>query len=497
MPDRVAAWQRSTLRVVVIAEWIALVVGIGASVSQRDSLAAALIAAAAGGLWVLVATAAPLTVSSRPYVVEALALVGVLTTMTAVTLTGAGESPFVLLAATPAIHVTVVGSGRTGFATGLLSGVLVLVVAFAQEESLAQAAAPAAMIVVMAAVMVQIRRVLVDIERRASSLEETAGEQQERLAQLEETHDLLERLSRAAESSDFNLPAVGMAALTALERRFPGLYGTVSLLTPSGPVTVARTGQRDLELVPTAVPLTVGERTVGVLTLQTDHPLPSAAALQESLHPVALAMANALLLQDVAGKAVNEERARLARDLHDEIGPSLASLGLSLDVAILEASDELAQAAHLRQLRQNVGRLVDEVRRTVADLREPKTASLVQRLVELAGELTTPPDLTIDLDERRPARPVLSPQIHAIVCEAVRNASRHAGATRVSVHGWIDYDRGRVIVEDDGTGFSLDDVPEGHFGVMGMRERAALSGIALELHPGSSGTRIVVEWGLT
>ena len=163
---------------------------------------------------------------------------------------------------------------------------------------------------------------------------------------------------------------------------------------------------------------------------------------------------------------------------------------------MIEAGERGPLVEHLGQLRDTVARLVDEVRTTVADLRERESTSLVGRLELLTAELPADPPILVTLDERRPVRPSLAPQIHAIVTESVRNAVHHAGAAKVTVHGWLDYDRGRLVVEDDGTGFDPDTLPEGHFGVIGMRERAARSGIDLDLSTGPDGTRVVVEWGL-
>jgi signal transduction histidine kinase len=150
---------------------------------------------------------------------------------------------------------------------------------------------------------------------------------------------------------------------------------------------------------------------------------------------------------------------------------------------------------HLRQLRGAVTRLVDEVRITVADLREGEVPSLRRRLADLIGHVPSPERLVLDFDERRPARPSLAHQIHAIVLEAVRNATRHADAENIRVGGWLDYDRGRLVIEDDGRGFDPENVEDGHYGLRGMNERALAAGIDIDIASGKEGTRIVVEWG--
>jgi signal transduction histidine kinase len=103
----------------------------------------------------------------------------------------------------------------------------------------------------------------------------------------------------------------------------------------------------------------------------------------------------------------------------------------------------------------------------------------------------------IEIDERRPPRPSLLPEIAGILGEAVRNAHQHADATRVRVHGWVNFDRGRLVVEDDGSGFDPAAPYPGHFGLLGMRERAQRVGGRLSIVRLERGTSISLEWGET
>jgi signal transduction histidine kinase len=82
----------------------------------------------------------------------------------------------------------------------------------------------------------------------------------------------------------------------------------------------------------------------------------------------------------------------------------------------------------------------------------------------------------------------------AIVTEAVRNSSRHAHAQTIKVSGVVDFDRGRISIADDGRGFDKARVPEGHYGLIGMKERAAKIGGRLEVESGPRGTVISIEW---
>ncbi|HEX5671292.1 MAG TPA: ATP-binding protein, partial [Acidimicrobiia bacterium] len=105
------------------------------------------------------------------------------------------------------------------------------------------------------------------------------------------------------------------------------------------------------------------------------------------------------------------------------------------------------------------------------------------------------PELVIELDERRPPRPSASQEIMGMVGEAMRNAFLHSNAKVVRVSGSVDFDQGWVSVADDGRGFDPTSVPNGHYGLVGMRERADRIGARLSIESGPVGTTISIEWG--
>ncbi len=237
---------------------------------------------------------------------------------------------------------------------------------------------------------------------------------------------------------------------------------------------------------------------MGNLQLTTARPLTSdeLTDVAATLHPVTLAFANLRLLQDIVGSAVAEERMRLAREMHDEIGPSLASLGLALDMAAIQQADHPEIAADLQVLRSNVTKLVGDVRASVADLRSAPGPTLTARILQSTSALRGDPPIVVDLNERRPPRASLIGDLTSIITEATRNAHRHSGATRIVISGQIDRSLGYCTVVDDGAGFDPEHELEGHFGLVGMRERATKVGatIKFDSKPGV-GTAITVEWG--
>jgi signal transduction histidine kinase len=182
--------------------------------------------------------------------------------------------------------------------------------------------------------------------------------------------------------------------------------------------------------------------------------------------------------------------------MHDEIGPSLASLGLALDMAAIQQSHQPEVAADLQILRSNVTKLVEDVRASVADLRNDPGPTLTARILQSTAPMEGRPPIVVDIDERRPPRPAQIGELTSIITEAARNAHRHSGASRVVISGQVDRAFGSCSVVDDGVGFDPTREPEGHYGLIGMRERASKIGAVLKVEskPGV-GTAITVEWG--
>lgn len=486
------------MRIVAVSQWLALSLGIIAAIVISGGSVEAYAAAATAGLYVLVMTAIPDGVVKRPLVLEAVSLSGALLTMTSVALTGGIQSPYLLLSFIPAISATVLGGTRSGFATGLLSASLLVAISLTPPRNdLMASIGVASLIVIVALTVGQIRRILEDIEHRATRLEQDSAETTRRLEELAATNDLLTRLA-ALTSENTGPISVGRTALETITAMIPGSAGSALLASDSGSVVIAQHGEMRTAAVRTRIPLLVDDREVGAILLASEDVLTQeqTAALDTVLKPLALSFANLLLLQQIARTAVTEERTRLARELHDEIGPTLASLGLALDVAALQAGEH-GLADHLSQLRSSVAGLVEDVRSTVADLRTGTRGSLTTRLNEAIHQLEPPPLIDIGVDERRPPRPSLLDDISAIVIEAIRNAHSHSGSDRVRVYGWVDYERGRVVVEDRGKGFDGTTEHPGHYGLVGMRERAERIEARLAIASGEEGTNVSLEWGRT
>jgi two-component system sensor histidine kinase DegS len=320
-----------------------------------------------------------------------------------------------------------------------------------------------------------------------------------RMRRLEAAHAALASLSELASSAELNPVTVGEAALRDLAHRVAFSAGQVSI-EDGGTLVVARRGEARTDAEPMVVVMELADRRIGAVTLWPDdeHDLEAArGVVEETLRPVTLAFENIGLLRSIAVKAVQEERTRLSRELHDEVGPALASLGLGIDMAIFmpEATPEMAR--QLESIRRGITNLTENVRRTVTDLRHQPVQSLIEHANRLVAEAGVDgPSMLIAIDERRTPRGETTTQLAAIMAEAVRNALEHGGARTITIGGEVDRTRGTLTIEDDGAGFDPEYRPDGHFGLVGMHERAAKIGAAVKIDSArGTGSRITIEWG--
>ena len=192
------------------------------------------------------------------------------------------------------------------------------------------------------------------------------------------------------------------------------------------------------------------------------------------------------------------ERARLARELHDETGQALTSilLGLKHLDDVVETDDARKATASIREL---VASTLQDVRRLAVELRPSALDDfgLVPAVERLASNLSEQSELVVDLEARlgdRRLPPEAETALYRIVQEALTNVLKHASAHRVSITLVRKEGSAVVVVEDDGEGFRPDEVREGALGFVGMRERVELVGgrLTVESSPGV-GTTLVAE----
>jgi signal transduction histidine kinase len=204
-----------------------------------------------------------------------------------------------------------------------------------------------------------------------------------------------------------------------------------------------------------------------------------------------------------------EERRRLRRDLHDGLGAQLAGLIMETGaVRRLVHNDPDAAERALLDLREELRAAVAEVRRVVLGLRPPALDELglagalrarLARLDQEEGEDgVTALRVTFDAVDLPPLGAATEVAAFRIVEEAVTNAIRHAGASRVGVTVWPEDGGLHLAIEDDGIGLA-DDPGSTGLGLHSMRERATELGGTFAIGAGAAGrgTRVAVTLPLT
>lgn len=244
---------------------------------------------------------------------------------------------------------------------------------------------------------------------------------------------------------------------------------------------------------------------IGVLAVEADEPKRYARMDQELLNglvePFGVAIDNARMFSRLRTIGADEERSRIARDLHDRIGQSLAHLGFELDRAVRAAERGAEVGPLLEELRRDVRGTVKQVRETLYDLRTDVSESqdmgdtmemFVERVRERSG-------LDVDLvrADAGPRLPLLQErELWRIAKEAVINAERHARATSLRISWRCDGGTAELRVTDDGTGFQPGAARPDSYGLLGMKERATSIGASLDIDSvAGGGTTVRVRLG--
>lgn len=204
--------------------------------------------------------------------------------------------------------------------------------------------------------------------------------------------------------------------------------------------------------------------------------------------------------------AQEDERKRVARELHDETSQTLAALGIGVDVALATCGGAADDATHQRlaEVRRLVDRMHHELHRLIVNLRPSvlDDLGLAAAIAWFAERQLAHSGVAVrcelgDLDLRLPSE--IETAIFRAVQESIVNIARHANAESVLIQGSVADGRLVVEIEDDGDGFDPQRIvrsPESLRGVglLGMRERIEILGGSLEIEsdPGG-GTRVVMR----
>jgi signal transduction histidine kinase/streptogramin lyase len=200
------------------------------------------------------------------------------------------------------------------------------------------------------------------------------------------------------------------------------------------------------------------------------------------------------------------ERTRMARDLHDTFLQTIQGSKLVADDALEPSADPIRIRRALEQLSVWLGRATQEGRAALNSLRSATTQTndLAEALRRMTEDGLVPGSMGVTfsvIGDAREMHPIVRDEIYRVAYEAIRNACTHSGASRLEVE--LRYaDDLTLRVSDNGTGIDpaiADRGKDGHFGLQGMRERAARIGGNLSLGSSStSGTtiKLVVPGGI-
>ncbi|MGE5617822.1 MAG: ATP-binding protein [Sphingomonadaceae bacterium] len=263
-------------------------------------------------------------------------------------------------------------------------------------------------------------------------------------------------------------------------------------------------------------------KTLGTLCVATrgskEYGSSDSALLASVAHQIAVAVENATLYQELEQKealrgellrkvisAQEEERKRIARELHDETSQALAALVVALETtSVAPAKDAEEVKARIAGIKPLAVRMLEEVRKLTLDLRPTvlDDLGLIPAIRWYAENRLKPQGVKVQLEtagiERR-LPPEMETALFRVVQEAVTNIARHAEAENVVIALNISHSSVVIEVEDDGKGFDLAAVSrttdKGRgLGLMGMRERVALfsGNLTIETSPGA-GTQLRIE----
>ncbi|HWI63287.1 MAG TPA: sensor histidine kinase [Symbiobacteriaceae bacterium] len=212
-----------------------------------------------------------------------------------------------------------------------------------------------------------------------------------------------------------------------------------------------------------------------------------AGAFNEMTHRLAEARQTRTELLQKVLTAQEEERGRISRELHDEIGQALT--GLIVGLKVLRTPED---AQHLRDV---AAETLDSVRRLSRDLRPAVlddiglVAALRRYTEDFARLHGIEGSLQVVGSEATRLAPAVETTLYRVVQEALTNVARHSGARHFGVVLDLRGPTAQAIVEDDGRGFDPGE-PKAGMGLVSMSERAALVGgsVTIESRPGGGAT---------
>ena len=239
---------------------------------------------------------------------------------------------------------------------------------------------------------------------------------------------------------------------------------------------------------------------IGIIALESLEPAHFRPQDVEVLHgltePFGIAIDNARLFKRLRIASADEERNRIARDIHDDIGSSLAFLGFELDRSIANAARGASVEVALKDLRGEVSNMIGNIRETLYDLRSDvsENQDLPATLTQFIERVRARSGVDVSFESNQSLRLSIAQEreLWHIAREALINVERHARATTASVRWVCKPSHAILTIRDNGVGLSAGGGRVDSYGMIGMRERAASIGGELTAESSPSGTVIRV-----
>jgi signal transduction histidine kinase len=258
--------------------------------------------------------------------------------------------------------------------------------------------------------------------------------------------------------------AAAMLLARRIQKPIDALARAAAASTRGASVTVAPQGPREIAVMAEAFNEMIESRAR------------SQARISESERNLKKLSERILLVEE-------EERRRIAREIHDDLGQSLTALKMDV-LGLLEKSSLSISAAPLRErIVRTLDATVNSVQRIAAELRptlldDLGLAAAVEAEARLFEERTgIECELSIPSEEELSVEPARATALYRIVQEALTNVFRHSGATRVELRVRSRGDELLLEIRDDGRGMTNDEILNpSSLGLIGIRERAALVG---------------------
>jgi NarL family two-component system sensor histidine kinase YdfH len=192
---------------------------------------------------------------------------------------------------------------------------------------------------------------------------------------------------------------------------------------------------------------------------------------------------------------LQNERQRMARELHDTLAQGVAGLVLQLEAVKAHLSSDRKERASaiVEQTLLRARSTLAESRAAIDDLRSAPT-NLFEAIQEKVNRFTQSKGIAceteISINENNLSNEITDHAV-GIINEALANVARHAQAKNVKVRFFIQKEKLQLEVQDDGKGFDVNEESNsGHYGLLGMRERARLTNGNIEIESNQNGTKI-------